>query len=195
MTEPFSQKSSETLEHYHSDLQARDQALGTFGDVVKTTFDPKDVEKWVSSSLVRKSLFDDMVVGQIRWPRSLGRPDTPNLSDGFVITTKRWVDIWHIGIDGAIVEDLRGWIPGVAPDVRDGLSTADHHSVHYLFHAPVDNDGEVEVKFSDVIWRLQVLPGNPKRHYLSSHGFQFSSDGHFLALPDITIDGQPFFHP
>jgi hypothetical protein len=195
MTQTYSPKPSETLEHHHSDLEARDQALDTFGDLVKTSFNLREVEKWVGSSLVRESLFDDMVVGQIRWPRSLGRPDTPNLSDGFVITTKLWVDIWHIGIDGSIVEDLRGWAPGIAPDVRDGLSTADHHSVHYLFHPPVDNDGEVEVKFSGVPWRLQVRSGNPKRRFLSSHGFQFFSDGHFLALPDITIDSQPFFHP
>ena len=195
MPEPHNPRSYKNLEHCHSDLEARDEALGTFQDLVKTSFDPREVEKWVRASTIRQDLFDDMAVGQIRWPRSLGQPDAPSLSDGFVIRAKWWADIWHIGLDGSIIVDLQGWMPGIPPDVRDGLSEPDHYSVRYLFRAQVDNDNQVEVQFSDVAWHHPGRSVHPRQLYLSSHGYQFYSAGNFVTLPDITADSRPFFHP
>jgi hypothetical protein len=183
------------LEDCHSDLESRDEALRTFRDLVKTSFDPREVEKWVRASPIRQDLFDDMAVGKIRWPRSLGRPDAPNLFDGFVIRTKTWADIWHVGLDGSIVVDLLGWIPGIPSDLRDGFSEPDHYSVRYLFHASVDNDNQVEVQFSDLPWHHPGRSVHFPRHYMSWHGYQFFSNGTFITLPDITVDGRPFFHP
>jgi hypothetical protein len=188
--------SNKSLEHNHSgDLEVRDEAIGTFRDLIQTSFDPRDVDKWVRASRIRQNLFDDLAVGRIRWPRSLGRPDAPSLSEGFVIRTKFWVDVWHIGLDGSIIVDLQGWMPGILPDLRDGFSEPDHYSVRYLFHAPVENDDEVEVQFSDVPWHHPVRAVQPQPLYLSSHGYQFHSDGTFFTLPDITVDSRPFFHP
>src|SRR5215213_3626640 len=99
MPEPHNTRSYNNLEDYEADLEARDEALGAFHDLVKTSFDPEDVEKWVRASPIRQNLFDDMAVGQIRWPRSLGQPNAPSLADGFVITSKWWADAWHIGLD------------------------------------------------------------------------------------------------
>ena len=195
MSEPHNPRSYKIPEDRHSDLEARDEVLDTFRYLLKTSFDPREVEKWVRASSIRQNLFDDMAVGQIRWPRSLGRPDAPNFSDGFVIRTKFWVDVWHIGSDGSVIEDLQGWMPGIAPDLRDGLSEPDHYSVRYLFHAPVDKDDQVEVQFSDVPWHHPGRFVHPRQLYLSSHGYQFYSNGNFITLPDITIDNQPFFLP
>jgi hypothetical protein len=194
MSEPH-KRSYKNLEDYHSDLEARDEAIGTFQDLVKTSFDPQDVEKWVRASPIRQNLFNDMAVGQIRWPRSLGRPDAPSLSDGFLIRTKFWADIWHIGLDGSIIVDLQGWLPGVPPDLRDGLSEPDHYSLSYLFHSPVNNDDKVEVEFSDVPWHHRGRSVHARQLYLSTHGYEFYSDGNFITLPDITVDSRPFFHP
>ena len=187
-----------TIEDCHPDLEARDEAIGTFRDLVKSSFDPRHVEKWVSASPIRQNLFDDMAVGQIRWPRSLGRPDTANLFDGFVFRTKFWVDIWHIGLGGSIIHDLRGWEPGVPPNLRDTASDPDHYSVQYLFQTVSGNDvdqetdNEIEIQFSDALWYGPVRRAQPQTLYLSSHGFQFQRNGTFIALPDITVGNHPF---
>lgn len=184
----------ESFEDCNSDLEARDETIGSFHDLIKTSFDPRDVEKWVAASQIRQNLFDDMAVGQIRWPRSLGRPDTASLSDGFAIKTKTWVDIWHIGLDGSIVQDLLGWTPSAPPELRDGLSEPDHYSVRYLIHAAADRDNQVEVQFSDTAWNHPGRSVHRRQLYLNSHGYQFFSGGKFMTLPDIIVDNRPFFH-
>jgi len=192
------QPSHTTIEDCDSDLETRDEVIGTFRELVKTSFDPRHVEKWVSASPIRQNLFDDMAVGQIRWPRSLGRPDAANLFDGFVFRTKFWVDIWHIGLDGSIIHDLRGWEPGIPPGLRDGVSEPDHYSVQYLFQTvsghdvDKETDNEIEIQFSDVVWYRPIRYVQPQKLYLSSHGFQFHRDGTFIALPDIIVGNHPF---
>ena len=192
------QASQKTVEDCPQNLEARDEVIGAFRDLVKSSFDPRHVEKWVSASPVRQNLFDDMAVGQIKWPRSLGRPDAANLFDGFIFRTKFWVDIWHIGLDGSIVYDLRGWEPGVTPNLRDTVSDPDHYSVQYLFQTvsghDVDKttDNEIEIQFSDAAWYRPARYAQPQKLYLSSHGFQFHRDGTFIALPDIFVGDHPF---
>ena len=89
-----------------------DKATIAFHELVKSSVDARVVENWVGRTEVRRSLFDDMAMGRIRWPRSLGRPETPNLADAFVVRAKFWVDVWHIDGNGSVVVDLEGWTPG-----------------------------------------------------------------------------------
>lgn len=194
----YNQPSHKTVEDCHPEVEARDEVIGTFHDLVKSSFDPRHVEKWVTASPIRESLFDDMAVGQILWPRSLGRPDAANLFDGFVFRTKFWVDIWHIGLDGSIIHDLRGWEPAVPPALRDNVSEPDHFSVQYLFQTvsghdvDKETDNEIEVQFSDAAWYPPIRSAQPQRLYLSSHGFQFHRNGTFIALPNIIVGNHPF---
>jgi hypothetical protein len=192
MPEATDTRSQKTMDDYPSDLEARDEARGIFRDLVKTSFDPRDIEKWVRASPIRQSLFDDVAVGQIRWPRALGRPDAPSLFDGFVITTKFWADVWHVGLDGSVVVDL-GWTPGLPPDLREDVSKPDEYCVRYLFHAS-ENDNQVEVQFADMDWHRPGRALQRKKLYLSSHGYVFQTGGAFMTLPEITVDDRPFFH-
>jgi hypothetical protein len=192
------------LYRYHHasevDLEARDEAMGMLADLVKESLDADAVETWVRAAPINLDVSDVLVVGEIRWPRSLGRPDTPSLVDGFVITTSWWAEAGHATPEGW-VNDITAWIPDeVMPNLRENLSNAEDYSVRYLFRAQSANgqtgepDTQVEVRLADVAWRH---PGRAARHrqYLSSHGFQFHRDGHFLRLPNIIVAGQPFARP
>jgi hypothetical protein len=185
---------SKGAEQGHLDPAIRNTTLDSFKLFVAATPDAHKVEEWVSESLVRKNILADMAMGTIRWPRSLGRPDVQNLSDGFAIRTKFWVDVWHIGLDGSIVTDIAAFVPGVQPFVRDGVGDPDHFLVVYSFNAVADQDNQVEIDFASVPWHFAGRAANQHR-YLSSHGFQFFSGGDFTALPTITIDDRPFFYP
>lgn len=190
------------LERAELDREAREEAFDTFPRLVKSSVAADDVEKWVRASTIRQDLFDDLVVGTIRWPRTMGHPDSASLSDGFHITTSWWADVWHLGLDGTIVTDLQGWIrDDVPPELRDGLFESDHYSVRYLFRATGRSDpkGEpdvqVEVRLADVRWSRPGRAAHHRERFLSSHGFQFFRDGRFLKLPDITVSAQPFVLP
>ena len=145
----------------------------------------------VATEVLRQDLSDDVVAGRIRWPRALGRPSSTDLAGGFVIRPMIWVDVWHITSEG-VVEDLVGWFPGLPADVRDGFPEPDFYSVRFLFRAA--ETGAVEVRFSDAGWRHPDRAAS-RRLYLSSHGFGFEGHDRFVALPDITIATEPFFHP
>ena len=193
MTETYDTPNRETVDD-ESNPEAFDEVAIAFHELVKTAVDARVVEKWVGRTEVRRSLFDDMAFGRIRWPRSLGRPDTPNLSDGFVVRAKFWADIWHIDGNGSVVVDLEGWMPGLPVDLLDNLSEPDHYSVRYLFSAAKQNDNRVEVSLANVPWHRPARFQRPRHLYLSSHGFEFYSGGTFVSLPTIEISDRPFFH-
>ena len=171
-----------------------DKATIAFHELVKSSVDARAVENWVGRTEVRRSLFDDMAMGRIRWPRSLGRPETPNLADAFVVRAKFWVDVWHIDGNGSVVVDLEGWTPGLPVDLLDSLSEPDHYSVRYLFSAARQNDNRIEISLANVPWHRPVRFQRPRHLYLSSHGFEFYSGGTFVSLPTIEMSDQPFFH-
>jgi hypothetical protein len=179
-------------EHRPSEAETRAETLVALRDLVKSSFDPRQIETWVHASQIRQDLSDDLVVGRIRWPRSLGRPASAELAGGFVIQPLIWADVWHITPEG-VVDDLLNLLPGLPADLRDGFAEPDFYSVRYLFRAA--EVGAVEVRFSDVGWRHPGRAAFPRRLYLSSHGFGFERHSQFVALPDITVASQPFFHP
>jgi hypothetical protein len=183
-----------THEGVHHDSLAYDEAHSVFQDLIRTSFDTDDLEKWIDKSRVRQDLFGELVVGVIRWPRYLGRPASPQLSDGFELLHRFWADTWHLGVNGP-VQDILGWLPGEPPVVRENLSEPEHYSVRYLFYASPDIDEQIEVRFSNVSWQRPGRAVHQPNLYLSSHGFQFHTAGGFMALPTITVANQPFFHP
>jgi hypothetical protein len=177
------------------DLEAHEEAYSHFQGLLKTGMHTRDLDLWVRASAGRQNLFAGLAIGMIKWPKSLGRPNTPQLSGGFVFDTQFWVDIWHLGLDGSIVTDKNGWLRGDDPAVWDGPEEADHYSVKYLFYAADQNDNLLEVGFANVNWHTTGRrAGRNVRHYLSVPGWQFYCAGQFVGLPDITIASQPFFH-
>jgi hypothetical protein len=91
-----------TTERTPIDIEASEQALSTFKSLLKTALHPRELEMWVMDSVLRQNLFADLAIGQVKWPKALGRPAGPDLSVGFVFEAQFWVDIWHIGLDGTI---------------------------------------------------------------------------------------------
>jgi hypothetical protein len=180
----------------HLELEAYEEALFAFQGLLKTSLHTRELDSWVMDSEVRQHMFADLAVGQVRWPKSVGRPDASQLLAGFVFDTQFWIDIWHIGLDGNIVTDKNGWVRGDAPSVWDSPAESDHYAVRYMFYAANQNDNLIDVQFSNAHWQHPAhLAHRPPRRYLSSPGWQFYSAGKFTALPDITIDSQPFVHP
>ena len=176
------------------DLGAREEALAEFQDLLSKRLHSQELERWIEKSTIRQDLFADLAIGQVRWRKSLGRPDAPTLSSGFVLETRFWLDRWHIR-DGIIVADVEGWTPGSVPSVWDGDAELEHYSIRYMFNASHERDNQVDVRFSSVRWTHPGLfaHGNAGR-YLSSVGWQFYGAGQFTALPEISIEGQPFPH-
>lgn len=175
-----------------TDEEARAEAILTLADLVKSSFDPRDVDRWVRAAPIRQDISQDLVAGRIRWPRALGRPNAPQLSAAFVIEPQFWLDVWHLTPEG-VVQDLRGWFPGEAPDLRDGMSEPDYYSVRYLFHA--SEVGAVKIRFSEVAWYRPGRATPPQTVFLSSHGFTFGGHDRFLILPDVIVSAEPFVSP
>jgi len=190
---PEKLKPNQTLpDGAHLDLEAREEALAEFQGLLSKRLQSQELESWIEKSTIRQDLFADLAIGQVRWRKSLGRPDAPNLSAGFVLETRFWLDQWHIK-DGIIVTDIEGWIPGSAPSVWDGDAELDHYSIRYMFNASHERDNQVHVRFSSVRWTHPGLFAD--RHagrFLSSVGWQFLGAGQFTTLPEIAIEGEPF---
>jgi len=173
-------------------LGVRAETLSDFRSHLKISPHTEDLKTWVMASEVRQDLFANAAIGEIKWSKAIGRPDAPQLFAGFVFRPQFWVDIWHIGLDGSIVTDIEGWMPGAAPSVWDGGGDSDHFSVGYMVYAANENDNLIEVQLSHVRWSH---PGRSAHRYLSSPGWRlFYNAGKFTALPDIVVDRQPFFH-
>lgn len=173
----------------HLPIDIRKETLSDFLSHLKTFPNTEHVERWVRASHVRQDLFANAAIGRINWSKAIGRPDAPQLFAGFMFHPQFWVDVWHIGLDGSIVTDIQGWMPGQTPSIWDGGGNSDHFSVGYMVYAANENDNLIEVRLSDVRW------SHPGRRYLSSTGWRFYNAGKFTSLPDIVVDSQPFFHP
>jgi hypothetical protein len=179
---------ADRLAKSHLSLGVRKETLSDFLNQLKTSPHTEHLETWVRASDVRQDLFAHAAIGRIKWSKAIGRPDAPQLFAGFVFP-QFWVDVWHIGLDGSIVTDIEGWMPGEAPSVWDGGGDSDHFSVGYMVYAANENDNLIEVRLSNVQW------SHPAHRYLSSPGWRFYNAGKFTSLPDIVVDSQPFFHP
>ena len=175
----------------HLSLGVRKETLSDFLSHLKTSPHTKHLETWVRASDVRQDLFANAAIGRIKWSKAIGRPDAPQLFAGFAFRPQFWVDVWHIELDGSIVTDIEGWMPGEAPSVWDGGGDSDHYSVGYMVYATNENDNLIEVRLSNVRWSH---PGRSAHRYLSSPGWRFDNAGKFTVLPDIVVDSQPFFH-
>lgn len=163
--------------------RARD--LAHLSELLNENYSETRVRAWVNASAARRDSFEGLTLGTIRWPKSIGRPGSSTLAEGFVVQHFFHYDIWYIGLNGEIIEK-EGWLAGLPPSVWDATDDGDHYRVNYLFNA--GNRNKVEVKFSKVAW---PRPGNSAlRGYRWMHpnGFEFESDRGLTFLPQINID-------
>ena len=96
----------------------------------------KAIEKWTRGAIDRQRLLAGVVFGVIRWPKSEGRPLTPNLGDGFEFLHQRQNLNGAFGPSGGFDTSTYETMP--APFVHDA-STADEYRVEFQFFADFFN--------------------------------------------------------
>jgi hypothetical protein len=121
-------------------------------DVTKSRF-----RHWRTSERALADLFEQYAFGEIFWRKSLGRPHTPSLSEGFLIesTEEQWVQdftklkgvrqinapkipTWRDAPDNAEYWRISFMIPGLVDGrVKDGSLNDNHTIVVPLLHKDV----------------------------------------------------------
>ena len=120
------------------DVETRARELGSFRDEVYAngSLTRKALQKWIGGAIARQRLLAGVVFGHIRWPKSLGRPLTPNLGDAFEFLHRR---LNLNGVDTASGPEKRGVFQTMpAPFVHDA-STADEYRVAFQFFGELFN--------------------------------------------------------
>ena len=87
------------------DFAARQHALASLGDLLKSSLTVEKLKGWVSESVpIRSPFLQDRVFGKIRWKKSIGRSLGPTLSSGF--RAENWFHYlnWAVGADGVPVD-------------------------------------------------------------------------------------------
>src|SRR5438067_9915462 len=112
--------------------------LASFRDEVykKGPVTTKALEKWTRGAIDRQRLLAGVVFGVIRWPKSEGRPLTPNLADGFDFLHQRQNLNGAFGPSGGFDTSTIETMP--APFVYDA-SAVDESRVGYHFFADFFN--------------------------------------------------------
>jgi len=118
--------------------------------------------------------------GIIEWERSLGRPSSPQLSSGFLISHEAQQHKHYTSFDGVDHDDLVA-IPVGAPVVWDGPNDHDHFRVSYLVFAPPEYAG-IETIRTDLVSAPWTPPGGSGVLLVDPSEFTFKPDGssHFL---------------
>jgi hypothetical protein len=115
------------------DPETRAREFGNFRDeVLKGPITAKGVEKWIGNAIDRQRLLAGVVFGVIRWPKSLGRPLTPNLADAFGLEHVRENLNGVVSSQGGSKASVFETMP--APFTYDA-STADEYRVAFHFIA------------------------------------------------------------
>lgn len=168
------------------DLETRARELASFRDEVYAngSLTQKAVQKWIGGAIARQRLLAGVVFGHIRWPKSLGRPLTPHLGDGFEFLHQRRnlngvVDSSGNTHDSSKLETMP------APFVHDA-STAEEYRVAFQFFADFFN--HFSYRMREGPWER---PAGLRPGYRFLDPYQivpFTSDrSQTIILPDIQV--------
>ncbi len=167
------------------DPVVRARELASFRDEVATNgpLTQKAVQKWIGSAIARQRLLAGVVFGHIRWLRSLGRPLTPNLGDGFEFLHQRKNLKGAVGPSGLIDTSTFQTMP--APFVYDA-STTEEYVVAFQFFAELLN--HFSYRMREGPWQRPVGL-RPGYRFLDPYEIvPFTSDGtRAIFLDDIQV--------
>src|SRR6266576_6851144 len=76
-------------------------------DLLDAPITVERLHAWVEGSDARTNFLAGAVWGHITWDRTLGRPDSPTLAEGFVIEHQKWVP--KIVVLDGIPVDMSTW--------------------------------------------------------------------------------------
>jgi hypothetical protein len=167
------------------DPAVRVREAGSFRDEVLKNGPPtaKGVEKWIGGAINRQRLLAKVAFGVIRWPKSQGRPVTPNLVDAFEFLHQRENLNGAFGPSGGFSTSKLETMP--APFVYDA-SAADEYRV--AFHFVADFFNHFSYRMREGPWtRPPGLP--PGYRFLDPYQIiPFTNDGtQTNVLPDIEV--------
>lgn len=167
------------------DPESRARELASFRDEVQQmgSLTQKAVQKWIGGAIARQRLLAGVVFGHIRWPKSLGRPLTPNLGDGFEFLHQRLNLNGAVGPSGPMDTSTLQTMP--VPFVHDA-STADEYRVAFQFFADFFN--HFSYRMREGPWER---PAGLRPGYRFLDPYQivpFTNDGtQTIFLPDIQV--------
>lgn len=150
------------------------------------------LSEWASNSDSRSALLAGGVWGGIRWPKGLGKPKTPSITDGFTVVHEFW-KIDAVDTGGGNTPDTATWKTQPAPSVWDA-STESEYRVAFFFFAGGGgiNPNRLTVSLAHVSWNISLLlsPGTIR---LDPYGLvEFGSLGERIVLADFEVKHQPY---
>jgi hypothetical protein len=158
----------------------------------RVTITSELLSDWVSSSDNRRALLDATVWGVIRWPKTLGLPQTPRLADGFSVVHQSKKDVTADDGTGTYPDGGKSmFLPQAAPSVWDSSSESEYR-VSFFFFAPADHFTmhRLIVQLASVPWNIGT-PGTRGTLRLSPFGIPdfWSLDRPFVIPPfEVKLD-------
>jgi len=167
----------------------RQRELASLVGTLAHPFTQASMDRWVDASAVRNDLFQDCFWGTIRWPRSLGRPTSANLTDGFLLRLQFQYAAYEAGQTDDEPSD-QGWRDLPTPTMWEAEDDDEHYRLIYSgFYIPlrlqVDKnklDVTVVGKWTNPTLLPRYLLPNPLGHVFSS------VDGRPIVLDEITVE-------
>jgi hypothetical protein len=150
---------------------------------------PAGLSKWAGESETRFLVLQDTVWGQIKWPKSVGRPLTPSLSAGF--------QIWHKYNYFTFAEVAPGdyqktSVSALRPDPLkwDAPDETDNYVVGYFAQAVRGWSNEIGVNLaSGVFWGAHLRPGY---NVIDPPYYFFQEVQERIVLSDFTVSFVPY---
>jgi hypothetical protein len=137
---------------------------------------------WVGDSELRQALLRLMVFGRIRWPRSVGRPQSATLNQGFTILhTSTYVGIAE-GQGGPVV--TTNTVTLAEPYKWDEPDDTDHYCVGFFTQVQILFPQEIQPTFaSNVAWPYVL------NHYrvIDPPDWSGSVFNEGVTIPDFTV--------
>jgi len=151
------------------------------------------LSEWASLSSDRTALLRGGVWGGIHWSKTLGRPQTPSITDGFTIVHEFWK---HAFVDagGGDIRDNGRYLVQSAPSVWDATKTSGEYRVGFFFFAGGGgiNPNRLTVKLAPVLWENL---GHMRAGYrqLNPLGYlPFRNLGEGVVIPDFEVQHVPY---
>jgi hypothetical protein len=155
---------------------------------------PARLKDWVSVSADRSALLRGGVWGGIHWPKAFGRPLTPSITDGFIITHEFWgKELADAG--GDQYPDLSKYKVQDPPSVWDATKTPDQYRVGFFFFAGLGGifPNKLTVRLAPVPWEKVHVRSGMRRLDPMDYS-PFGSLGAPMVIPDFEVQHIPYRH-
>jgi hypothetical protein len=141
-----------------------------------------ELGSWSADSEVRQILLQNLVFGEIRWPKSNGKPLSATLNQGFTILHSIQI------INGNTAECTNSFAALPEPFKFDEPDDADHYGVGFVGLVPNPYRQHIQPTFSSSVAWPRVLDGY--RLIKPSDWQGYSQIDDWAVVPDFTVSLQ-----